>query len=92
MWPTSLVSAVTDREKDLVTVGIGSYGAQRAVARAHDLGLRSLDDTEGRFFAVGAAAERQNGLSQRAVHNEFIVNGIESHAMHGPAEECLLTF
>jgi len=46
---------------------------QTACVSADQLRATSLNDTDGRFFSVGAAAEYQNGLRQGAGHHNFVV-------------------
>src|SRR6266571_4894791 len=62
------------------------------IVRTSYLRMRSLDDPDGRFLSLGASAEKQDGLSQRTVHHNFIVNRIICQTVHGPADHRFLTF
>ena len=57
-----------------------------------DLRFVSLDDAKRRFLSTGRSAERENPLSERAGHHDFIVNRVEGDVMHGPAKKRFLTF
>ena len=35
--------------------------------------MRSLDDAQRRFFAIGGSAENQDGLSERTSHDDLVV-------------------
>jgi hypothetical protein len=54
--------------------------------------MRSLDDSNGGFFSVRSAAERQDRLCQRTRDADFIMDRIKAKAMHGPADQRLLAF
>ena len=51
----------------------------------------SLNNTNGRFLAVGPSAEYQDGLGERTGHDNFIVNRIKCKTVDGPADLGLLT-
>lgn len=63
----------------------------RCVIITYQLRVRSLDDANRRFFPVGPSAENEDGLSERAGYNNFIVSDIVSNIVQGPAQQSFLT-
>src|SRR5881628_1921774 len=53
---------------------------------------RTLNDAQRRRFSLGAAGERQNGLSELLRNRELVVDFIVSETVHRPAEQRSLTF
>ena len=53
--------------------------------------MRPLNDAERRFLTFGASTEDQDGLSERAGNNDFVMNVVVCKTMHGPADACFLT-
>jgi len=66
------------------------HGIDFKRVRHLQLSMRSLNDPDGRFFAIRRAAERENGLRKRIGYEEFVVNRIVSDIVHSAAELCLL--
>ena len=89
--PGASISTGADRKKYLVVRWIGGDSAESGIAHAKDLRFRSLNDANRSFFSVDGSAESQNGLRQRAIHNDFVVDRIVGKTMHGPAEQRFLT-
>jgi len=61
--------------------------ALRSKTRMLDhLGVRSLDDANRRFRAIGATAEHQHGIGERDGNYDFVMRSIVGDAMHRSAQ------
>src|SRR5262249_52045768 len=81
-----------DGDVDLTVNLVEGHLVVAVVVRPLYLRMRSLDDANGCFFTIRCSTKCQNRLGQRAIHDDFIMNGIVGQRVHRPADESLLSF
>ena len=74
------------RNEDLVVIGIDAHH----IRYTQNLGMWSLDDTNGRFLTIGRSTECQDGLGKGTRRYEFVMNRVIRKSMDGSADQRLL--
>ncbi len=83
---------ITERKIYLVVNPINTHFIESGISVTEYLGPRSLNDPKRRFLSGGSSTECQDRLCQGTGHNDFIINFVECQTVHGPAQQCLLSF